>query len=346
MTQYRQDLITGRWVIVAKERARRPAAFLSEEASDQSPLYRPEYVENCPFCYGNEEETPPEEVVWREEDTLKNAGPTCLTRWKVRVVPNKFPAVEPHNHPEMFSALPGFLYRGMPGFGVHEVIIETPLHNRHPGDLTRHQTELILEAYLHRLRFHAHNPNLKYVQLFRNHLREAGASLEHPHSQMVGLPFLPGEIQREMDGSYRFFLREGRCPYCSLIQEELSCGERIVYQAENFVALVPYAARVPFETWILPRRHRSAFSQLLAEEIGELAEVFQKVLGGMARSLNHPPYNLFLHTAPLREDELPGYHWHLEILPRLANLAGFEMGSGVYINVTPPEEAAAYLRSA
>jgi len=337
MPEYRQDLITGRRVIIASERTGRPDRFSFNNKGGLLPRDLPGYQEDCPFCYGNEKETPEEVAAWRE-------GSHNDPDWQVRVVPNRFPMVELKGGAERFLASPGMGFERMNGYGIHEVIVETPEHNRHPGEFSAGQMKIVLEAYQHRLQVLSDYENLKYAQLFRNHLRQAGASVEHPHSQLVGLPFVPGEIQQELEGAYRFYLKEGICPYCYILEEEKNREERVIYQDAYFLALMPFAARLPFETWILPRKHISSFTGVFSEELTKLAEVFTEMLSRFNRLLNHPPYNLYLHTAPFHVGSLPNFHWHLEFLPRLTTEAGFEIGTGVYVNVTLPEEAAKFIK--
>ncbi len=339
MPEYRQDIITGRWVIMATERARRPETFsrYGKQAEEKKKAEEvPEYLEECPFCTGNEALTPSEVVSWRDKGQADTPG------WQVRVVPNKYPAVEMRGRPEV--NIRENIYPEMPGYGSHEVIIETPRHNCHPGFLSPGQMEQVVEAYLHRLKQLSANTVLKYVQVFRNHLREAGASVEHPHTQLLGLPFVPAALTRELDGSYQHYLREETCPYCLMLKEESRFGERMIFENENMAALMPYASRHPFETWVLPRRHRSSLNEISGGEKSDLAEAINQVLKLLSVGLDFPPYNMYLHTAPLRVQELPFYHWHLVILPRTTAPAGFEMGSEVFINTTVPEHAARFLR--
>lgn len=333
MSEYRQDLITGQWVIMASGRAVRPDTFVPKRKTGQAGKA---HRENCPFCYGNEDQTLPEVSAWR------NGGGPDTPGWQVRVVPNKFPAVEPGAGLDTWCR--DGIYPGMNGYGVHEVIIETPVHNRHPGSLPVPHMETVLTSYLHRFRELSPNENIKYVQVFRNHLKEAGASIEHPHSQLVGLPFIPPQVQREIDGSRRHYLDRKSCPYCFMLKEELRIDKRVIYESDFFVALMPYASRMPFETWIMPKKHCSSFEKISSGEGLDLAVALTAVLNRFAVSLYDPPYNLYLHTAPLRSEDLPAYHWHVEIVPRLNVMAGFEMGSGVHINVTVPEEAAGFMK--
>lgn len=336
MPEYRKNSITGDWVIIAADRAGRPETFCQRSENKKVRSADLDKTAECPFCYGNEDQTPPEIVAWRDGSPPNTPG------WKVRVVPNKYPAASLKGPPEPWTAKG--VFQEMAGYGIHEVLIETPQHNRHPGELSLHQTELIIKSYFHRFVDLARDGSLMSVQIFRNHGREAGASIEHPHSQLVALPCATPVLLKEMREAQRFYLEKGRCPYCLLLEEELSSGARIIIEDESFVAFVPYAARMPFELWIVPRRHQSSFSEINEAEQKVMALFVMKVLHVIKATLDDPPYNYYLHSAPLRALSLPYYHWHLEIFPRVTVPGGFEMGTGVYINVTVPEEAAQFLR--
>ncbi len=336
MAEFRQDIITGESVIVAMDRARRPESFLPGGSEGLQKEELPEYVSNCPFCNGNEGMTPPEKFAWRSH------GPANSPDWKVRVVPNKFPAVEINGRPSPAAGETDI--REMHGYGEHEVIIETPLHNRHPGEISLEQMQTILESYGSRYISLAKNLSLRSVTIYRNHRKEAGASMEHPHSQIIALPFIPSSIRQEIEGSHRFYLEKGRCAFCMMIEKNDHYSKHVICENSQFVAMVPYAARLPFETWIIPRKHYPSFIDMEPEQLEPLARIMTEVLGRISLSLDDPPYNYYLHSAPFLTDSLPYYHWHLEIIPRLTTVAGFEMGSGVYINETVPEESARYLR--
>ena len=338
MSEFRSDPISGRQVIIAPQRSARPPAggtgggkdLQGREGRDPGPAY----VESCPFCAGNEQMTPPETMALGRSAAVRDGR-----GWKVRVVPNRYPAVERSAQGQLTaeSSFPS-------GYGAHEVLIETPVHNRHPGNFPPRQMELVIEALYRRGEALSRDPGLRYLQFYRNHRREAGASMEHPHSQLVALPFVPALLRRELERSQDLYLSEGGCPFCRLEEEENRFGQRIVAQNEGCSAFIPAAARSPFETWILPRRHRASFLETTVYERAALAAILEEVLGIMARALGDAPYNYYLRTAPLRSPPLPYYHWHLELLPRVGVTAGFEMGSGVYINEIAPEEAARFIR--
>jgi UDPglucose--hexose-1-phosphate uridylyltransferase len=331
MPELRRDPITGEWVIIASERAKRPRDFASHLRGTET-----DDVSRCPFCPGNEAMTPPEIIAFRPPGSQRN-GPG----WWVRVVPNKFPALAVEG--ELSKTGVG-MYDWMNGVGAHEVIVETPEHDRPFAFLDARQIEDVLWAYRARYLDLKKDPRLKYILIFRNHGRVAGASLSHPHSQLVATPMVPGQVAAEMAGTKRYESYRDRCAYCDILNQERNDGSRLVMENESFIVFAPYASRYPFETWVLPKRHGPSFAAISAEEQASLAQI----LGGAFRrihvTLDDPPYNFNIHTAPCDSDDRPDFHWHLEIFPRLTITAGFEMGTGIYINVTPPEVAARYLR--
>ncbi|MCR4425837.1 MAG: galactose-1-phosphate uridylyltransferase [Firmicutes bacterium] len=335
MPEFRRDIVTGKWVIVATERAKRPDKF-TEPEKPQKERIKP----NCPFCVGNERETPPEVQSVREPSTEPNTP-----GWRVRTVPNKFPALTPDGN--AFEGEVG-LYQTMSGVGVHEVIIESPAHDLSPGQLIVDEFEDVLVSYRKRYRALAEDPRLKYVLIFRNHGKQAGASLEHPHSQLIATPILPPVVAEELEGARCYFENTGRCVYCDMIREELRAGTRIVFQNDGFLVFEPFASRTPFETWILPRRHTPSFGDISDGELRHLAEAMHLTLHRIFEALNDPAYNYIIHTAPLRESdgEASYTHWHVEIMPKLTIAAGFEIGTGIFINTATPEDTAMFLREA
>jgi len=331
MPELRKDPVTREWVIIAVERARRPGDFLTSSADEG--VSKQAF---CPFCPGNEHLTPPEIMSFRNPE-----GPKEGPGWWVRVVPNKFPAL----------AIEGGLrktghgiYDSMNGVGAHEVIIESPDHSGDPATFSIKQIEDILWAYRQRYLDLKKDRRFKFILFFRNHGRVAGASLPHPHSQLVATPVLPLDILDEIEGARRYDQYRERCVYCDIIQQELDERERLVAENEHFIAFEPYASKFPFETWIMPRRHLASFVYTSNEEMTGFAGILHEALLRIRLCLGNPPYNYTLHIAPCDDDQNPLYHWHLEIFPRLTVAAGFEMGTGIYINVTPPEQAAEHLR--
>lgn len=330
MPELRKDPITGRWVIIAVERGKKPTDFVSPSSQRKKGGF-------CPFCPGNEYTTPPEILAFRPPDTKPNSP-----GWRLRVMPNKFPALQIHG--DLKKSGEGIFDR-MNGIGAHEVIVETPDHYLSLSTMSLKAVEDVLWAYYLRLTDLRKDERFKYVMIFKNEGEVAGASLEHTHSQLIALPIIPRLVRDELYYAKSYYDFKERCIFCDLVNQELDDGKRVVYQNEGYVALAPFASRFPFETWILPKAHESDFSPP-NHDFSSLAEVLQWVLKQMDRMLDVPPYNFVIHTAVFHDEVNEYYHWHLELLPKLTKIAGFEWGSGFYINPTTPEEAARYLREA
>ena len=328
MPDLRKDPIVGRWVIVAKSRARRPHDF------DSSPRMRKGRF--CPFCEGHEDKTPDEIIAYRNQGSQANRK-----GWRVRVVPNKFPALEIEG--DLNKRGEG-IYDMMQGVGAHEVIIECPEHLVSTSQLSEEQVREVLWVYRDRLVDLKKDPRLVYGMIFKNVGAEAGASLEHTHSQLIVTPIVPINVWEEMTGSLEFYNFRGRCVYCDMIQQELACEQRIVLDSPSFVAFCPFASRFPFETWLLPKVHSSHYENIQKNGVEELSGVMKQVIGKIEAALDRPAYNYIVHTAPFDTQELGYYHWHIEIAPSLTKAAGFEWGTGFYINPVTPEEAAGFLR--
>lgn len=318
----------GRWVIIATSRARRPADF-----SPQRVVIKGQAV--CPFCPGNEARTPPEVLSYRP-----NGGPN-EPGWTLRVVPNKFPALCVEGDVDRHG---DGMYDRMNGIGAHEVIIESPEHPLPLSQLPDKRVEDVFWAFRDRILDLKKDRRLRYILVFKNHGEAAGATLEHSHSQLIALPVVPKRVLEEMEGSRRYYELRERCVYCDLLRQEIDTGSRVVLETDRFLAVCPYAARFPFEVWIVPRGHQSHFEQADIPTIENLGWLMRALLRKMDKVLELPPYNFNLHSAPVQEPDMPHYHWHLELIPRLTRVAGFEWGSGFYINPTPPEEAARFLR--
>ena len=330
MPELRKDPITGRWIIVATERAKRPKDYAAEKPVKQGG--------NCPFCPGNEASTPTEVMAFRGEGKAANSS-----GWRVRVIPNKFPALRIEG--DLARRGEG-MFDIMNGIGAHEVIIETPDHEKSLADLSPGEVEEVLAAYRGRSLDLRKDERLRYILIFRNHGRSAGASLEHPHSQLIATPVVPKRVQEEIHGAKQYYEYRERCVFCDMIKEEGLFGKRVILENDSFVAIAPFASRFPFETWLLPKRHDGDFGAISDGEIKACASALREILRRMKQLLTDPPYNFIIHTAPLQNHVEGEMHWHLEIMPRLTQVAGFEWGSGFYINPTPPEEAADYLRKA
>ena len=327
MPELRKDPVVGRWVIISTERARRPTDFARDPVRAKG--------SNCVFCAGNEDKTPPEILAGRGDTPPNGPG------WTYRVVPNKFPALRIEGDLEPSGE---GLFDRMNGVGAHEVVIETPDHQGSLATMSADALADVLMAYRDRLLDLKKDPRLEYVLVFKNHGEAAGASLEHPHSQLIATPIIPIMVTEELDGSARYWQMKERCVWCDIIRQERRERHRVILESKGFVALAPFAPRFPFESWILPTRHRSAFEELEVDELRDLATVLRDFMRRLNATLNEPPFNFMLHTSPLHDAGLEYFHWHLEIIPKLANVAGFEWGSGFFINPMPPEQAAAALR--
>lgn len=328
MPDLRKDPITGRWVIIATDRAARPNDFTRERVIPTGARF-------CPFCPGNESKTPPEVLAYRTSGQPNQPG------WTVRTVPNKFPALRVEGNLDRQGE---GIYDRMNGVGAHEVVIETPDHLASLATLPDKQVTDVFFAMRDRILDLKRDTRLRYILIFKNHGELAGASLEHPHSQLIALPVVPQRVQEELDGSLRYFNFRDRCVFCDIMQQEFQTQKRVVMETEHFAVLAPYAARFPFETWVVPRRHDSHFEHIDPAALHDLGWVMSTVLKKIDKALETPPYNLIVHTAPCQDTAMPHYHWHIEIMPKLTRVAGFEWGTGFYINPTPPEEAAQFLK--
>ena len=330
MPELRKDPVIGRWVIIATERALRPSNFKTDKEDRLTDLSK------CPFEAGNEASTPPEILSYRKAGSRPNEP-----GWWVRVVPNKFPALKIEG--TMDKRGEG-MYDMMNGIGAHEIIIETPNHDEEMALMPEMQINEVLWAWRDRIVDLARDKRFKYVMVFKNKGAQAGASLQHPHSQIIALPIVPLSVQEELTGALQYYEYKDRCVFCDLIQQELSDRKRVVEDSERFISVVPFAQRFPFETWILPKQHESDYTRTTRNDSLELAGLLKRTLQRLRGALDDPPFNLILHMAPLNTEGLPHYHWHIEIMPRVTRTAGFEWGTGFYINPTIPEETTQFLR--
>ena len=330
MPELRKDPIVGRWVIISTERGKRPSEFEFTQPAMKTGF--------CPFCPGNESKTPPEVLAYR-----KNGGGPNASGWHIRVVPNKYPALKVEG--ELNREGDG-VYDKMNGVGAHEVIIESPDHKDTLSKLSSRQFEEVFWAYRDRIIDLKKDTRLRYILIFKNHGEAAGASLEHTHSQLIALPIIPKRVAEELDGALEYYNFKERCVFCDIIRQEIMQGIRVVSENRDFIAMAPYAPKAPFEIWILPKSHESNFENCQKHHYENLSTIFSDVLRRMDKVLNYPPYNFILHAAPVKDGATQFYHWHFELIPKLTKVAGFEWGSGFYINPTPPEEAAKFLRDA
>lgn len=330
MPELRKDPVTGRWVIIAAKRGKRPGVITNTDIpmSDKK--------ENCPFCTGREHITPPEVMAFRPDGSRNDED-----GWWVRVVPNKYPAMEIEG--QVNRAGRG-MYDVMNGVGAHEVVIESPDHEIEMADMSLKQIEEIFWAYRERMIDLHRDLRFRYVMIFKNHGQRAGATLSHAHSQIIALPIVPKRVLEELGGAYDYYRYKERCVFCDIINQEDNDKVRIIDSNEMFIAFHPFASRFPHETWILPRQHESFFSDIQMSEVSELAIILKRTLQKFKKELGAPAYNFVIHTAPFTEEDVPHFHWHIELVPRLTMQAGFEWGTGFYINPTSPEDAAKRIR--
>lgn len=328
MAELRRDPITGRWVIIETDKIKRPSDYVVEQHPKKGGI--------CPFCPGNEHMTPPEIDAHREGEIKPNAP-----GWQTRIIPNKFPALRIEGNLDRSGM---GMYDMMNGIGAHEVIIENPDHNKELSDLMDHNVEKVIWAYRNRSLDLRGDQRFKYILIFKNYGATAGATLEHPHSQLIALPIVPKRVIEEMRWAGRYYEYRERCLFCDIIHQDIDERERIVAENKSFIALAPFVSRFPFEISIYPKLHCADFSHIQKEEIIDLARILRETLLRVKVALRDPSYNYIIHTSPIETVERTDYHWHIEIMPRLGRTAGFEWGSGFYLNQTPPEVAAEVLR--
>ncbi|PWT88648.1 MAG: galactose-1-phosphate uridylyltransferase [Acidobacteria bacterium] len=325
--ELRKDPVTGRWVIISAERAKRPIGF-QETIVERSGGF-------CPFCEGNEQHTPPELLAYRNGSERDQPG------WSLRVVSNKYPALQIEG--ELNREGEG-MFDKMSGIGAHEVIVETPQHDQTLAKMPLKNIENLFWAFRDRVLDLKKDKRFRYILLFKNEGHAAGASLEHSHSQIIALPIIPKLAGEEIAGAKAYFQYKERCVYCDIIMQERNEQSRIIEENPDFVALSPFAPRFPFETWVLPKQHGAFFEDAQKREYEHLAKMLKSLLLKMDKVLESPPYNMIIHSSPFYENTQDFYHWHMELMPKMSKIAGFEWGTGFYINPTPPEEAAQFLR--
>ncbi len=337
MPELRRDPVLGRWVIIATERGKRPSDFNQEpEGEKGSPA-------NCPFCSGNEEMTPPEVAAVRPPGSQPDSP-----GWKLRVTPNKFPALKIEGQ----LGRKGIgLYDKMNGVGAHEVVVESPDHTKDIDGRTLEENFLVYKAYRERIVDLMRDDRFDYILVFRNYGSRAGASLKHPHSQIIATPIIPKRVVEELTGTQQHYRFKKRCLFCDIIDQEQMLEDRVVLVSNHFIVLSPFASAQPFGLWILPMRHQADYTQASDDELRDLAGVMARLVAKYKKTLGDVHYNYLIHTIPSEgalEENFPyghaHYHWHIEMFPRLTKTAGFEWGTGFFINPTPPEEAARYLR--
>ncbi len=328
MPELRKDPITGRWVIIATEQAKRPGDFRREQVIVKG-------VRLCPFCPGNELRTPPELLAYR------NSGAPNEPGWSLRVVANKFPVLRVEG--ELNRKGDG-IYDRMNGVGAHEVIIESAEHMQTFATLPEKRIEDLFWAYRDRVVDLRRDSRLRHVILFKNHGEAAGQSIEHTHSQLIALPVVPKRVQEEIDGAKRYLEYRDRCVFCDINHQEIEDGSRLILESNHFVVIAPYASRFAFEICIVPKAHQSHAETMAPEQMQDLGQVVQRLLRKVDAALERPAYHMVLHSAPIQDLPLAHYHWHIELIPKLTHVDGFEWGSEICLNPTAPEEAAKFLR--
>ncbi|MBE3518730.1 MAG: galactose-1-phosphate uridylyltransferase [Firmicutes bacterium] len=350
MTTVRYDVLSGSFCVIAQERSKRPLDFPGAQKHEEPGRAR---VENCPFCPGNENMTPPEVAAFREGGERDGPG------WSVRVVPNKYPAFIPMEESgeeeedafkhclkdlSEFAGSPGeAMYWELPGIGAHEVIIDSPAHNGTLGTYSPATAGLIVRMLRERHLALSMRPEIAYVHLFRNWGPEGGASLSHPHFQAVGLPFVPRSLLEEEARFREYSRKTGRCLLCDIAEREMEKDERVVMAGDAFRVIAPFASRFSYETLIIPRTHKGSFGRISDDECEALATTLTALFARYERLFPSLSYNIVWHSLPDRKHQVPAYHWHIHVFPRLTIMAGLELGTGVFINPTAPEVAAELL---
>lgn len=327
MPELRQDVVTGHWVVVATGRAARPHDFVKQVCGESM-------GGECPFCSGHETSTPPELFALRLADSEPDAP-----GWQVRVVPNKFPAFRTGE--PVRPSTPMFPRR--PADGCNEVIIHSPDHHASLATMPVDNVEKVLRVYRQRYRVHSRDEHIRYVHILVNHGIASGASMEHSHSQLFGVPMVPQLLQAELAGASWFYTKRSACILCSMVAEEIEADQRLVAKNRRFLAFTPFASRLPFEVWIVPRFHQESYGMIDDEQIEDFALILKDVLGKYYRRFDDPSYNYYLHTAPCDGSDYPYYHWHLEMVPRLTIPGSFEIGTCMMIDIASPEHCADYL---
>ena len=328
MPELRQNFFTKEWVIIATERAKRP-----EDMVVHRPARNPaQFVATCPFCPGNESQTPPE---------VLRVGHGNGS-WQVRVVPNRFAALTREIEPTRTIHRSR---RTINGFGVHDVVIETPDHSQTTALLDDAHVAEILRVYKTRYNQLSHDSRIAHITIFKNHGPDAGTSLDHPHSQLIATPVISHQVRERLQQALSHYDEFGECILCQMIGEEVEEGERVVLATEHFVVLELFASAAPFSTHIYPRRHMASFGDISEPEIADLARTLRTVLAKLYYGLGDPDFNYTIRSAPAECVGVKYFHWYLSVIPRLTRVAGFELGSGMFINTVLPEAAAAFLRT-
>ncbi len=340
MTEFRRDPIIGQWVLVKTEQSLTPDDYPKEKRYLRQGAI-------CPFCPEREHLTPPEVGAIRQNGSEPNSQ-----GWDVRVVSNKFPALKIEGHID--HRMQG-IFELANGIGAHEVLIETTDHKKQMADYSDHEMGHVFRMYQMRLNDLTGDDRFKYIVMFKNYGESAGASIEHAHSQIIALPMIPKYVLEELEGTVKYYQNYKRCVYCDVMKQEMESKEHVVCENEHFLVICPYVSRYSFECWLLPKNHNSRFSQLPEDQLASLAGLFRDVLKRLKNCLSDPSFNYYLHLRPINitkddPDHLQeksveeSYHWHIEIVPQIHKLSGFEWGSGYFVVQTSPHLAAKYLR--
>jgi UDPglucose--hexose-1-phosphate uridylyltransferase len=335
VSELRYNIVSRDWVVISTERAKRPHDFIRPQKTIQ-PI--PEFKNTCPFCPGNEGDLSDETFRLGDGQKVLPAGRQA---WKVRSIYNRFPAFSPKEKLERSNE---GIYHSLSGYGIAEVIIESPRHDLCTAIMSDEEVENILKAYKSRYLSIKQVKGIEAVIIFRNHGSSAGTSLEHPHSQLIATPIVPPQIRNRVESATRFYDTSGKCVFCEVLEEELAAKKRIVLESEKFASFLPYAGAVPFLTWIFPKRHMSSFCDIDDAEVKDLARILRQTLAKFYFGLNNPDFNYTIRSIPVKEDGKDYFHWYLSIVPRITQPAGFELGSGIFINASLPEESAEFLR--
>lgn len=330
MPEFRRDPIIGRWVIIDPSRSFKK--IMHSEDEDY-----PKDTSKCPFCSGNESMTRHEIMAYSDN----NHRYPNTKDWTLRVIPNNKPILEIEG---TLKRRAEGMYDKMDGVGAHEIIIETPKHHQSMADKDEKQYEAVYSATIDRMKDLRKDTRLEYILAFKNYGIAANAVFEHPHSQIIAMPIVPKRVREEISGAEKYFKYRERCVFCDIITQENTSGTRIIKENEDFIALCPYASRYPFETWIMPKNHSTDFDTMSQKELKNLSKISRDVFVKLYTVLDDPSCSTLIHTSPLKEKNMPYYHWHIEIIPKLTKTAGFEWGTGLYVNPVLPEEAARYLR--
>jgi UDPglucose--hexose-1-phosphate uridylyltransferase len=330
MSEIRLDPTTEEWVIFARIRADRPTDLVNARSKPELPVFSA----SCPFCPGNESMTPPEITSYKNPQT---------GNWQIRVIENKFPVLTPAGNTTRTTE--DDMFTGMDGLGVHEVVVETPEHNRHIVQQDDNAVTEILRTYLVRYNVMKKLPFVKLIIIYKNYGIMAGTTLEHSHSQLLATPVISHQLRMQSEVASRYYDDKGRCLYCDIVERELEAGKRIIMETDSYIVFHPFASHSPFETWIVPKNACASFGNLPETELPELARVLRLNLLKLYKGLNNPDFNYVINSAPVDDEDRDYFRWHIRIIPRLTEMTGFEIGTGINMNTLLPENTAAFIRN-